>query len=68
MKRSKTIVKKINKLFNEAEVLYNRLPQQTKDVIKDFHNESYSLPHCIRWGLQASEELLEPKSISWGNP
>jgi putative SOS response-associated peptidase YedK len=56
-KEEKATIKEISKLFNQIEDLYNTLPDETKDKILEYHNENYSLPHCVRWGLQPSDEL-----------
>jgi hypothetical protein len=57
-KEIKTI-KKIQKLLNEAHKEYEKLEVSSKEDIRQFHNEKSSLPYCLRWGLNACEELLE---------
>jgi hypothetical protein len=56
-KEEKKAIKEINKLFNQAEDLFLTLSNETQEKILDYHNENYSLNHCIRWGIQASDEL-----------
>lgn len=52
-------IKKINKLFDEAENIFNTISNETQDNILQYHNSQYSLNHAIRWGLQASDDLIE---------
>lgn len=54
-------LKEIYTLFETLDEIYDDLPSETKDKINEYHNEEGSLCHCIRWGLTASEELLEEK-------
>lgn len=49
----------IKKHFNEAEREFRTLSSEENHDVLDFHNEGSSLNHCIRWGLQAAEEILE---------
>jgi len=55
----KSELKEINKLFEQADELLNSLSNEEQENILNVHNEKHSLNHCIRWGLQASEELVE---------
>lgn len=48
---------KIESLFNEAQELYESLPEKEKQNILNFHNEQYSIPYCLKWGIQAIEEI-----------
>jgi hypothetical protein len=57
-KEEKQTIKEINKLFNQIEDIFNKLSIGTRDKILQFHDENYSLNHCIRWGIQSSEELI----------
>ncbi|MEK1828760.1 hypothetical protein AAAC51_06325 [Priestia megaterium] len=57
----KNKIKQIHDLFNNAEDIFLSLPNETRDKITDFHNESGSLPYCIRWGLIAADELIRFK-------
>ena len=45
--------------FKQIEALYNSIPQGLQEEIREFHNEDGSLPHSIRWGQQATDELIE---------
>jgi len=58
-KNEKSKIKKINKMFNQMDTLLNELSPETQEQILNFHDEVYTLQHCIKWGLQASEDLLE---------
>lgn len=51
-------LKKIHEKFEEIETLLFEMSLQAQKQILDFHHEGYTLQHCTRWGLQASEELL----------
>ncbi len=55
----KQTLRKINKLFEKADELLSSLSNEEQERILQIHNENHSLNHCIRWGLQASEELVE---------
>ena len=55
----KSELKEINKLFEQADELLNSLSNEEQENILNVHNEKHSLNHSIRWGLQASEELVE---------
>jgi hypothetical protein len=48
----------INNLFNQLETNLNALPQGLQEVIQDYHNSDATLQYTIRWGQQASEEIL----------
>ena len=50
-------MKKIEKCLNKAHDLFNNLPTGLQDEVYDIHNSENSLNHCLRWGLQAAEEL-----------
>jgi hypothetical protein len=52
-------MERMRKYFNKAEDLLNTIPNGLQEELADYHNECYSLQHCIRWGLQASEELRD---------
>jgi len=56
-------LKKIQKLMNKAETLFNELPSTVQNDMLEVHSADYSLNHCIRWGVQAPEELLERKNF-----
>ena len=51
-KGEKVILNRIKKLFEELDECYSSLSRETQDEIYDFHYENYTIPHCIRWGLQ----------------
>ncbi len=52
-------LKAINDLFDKAEDVLLSMSEETQDKILNFHHEDYSLTHCIRWGLNGSQELLD---------
>ena len=51
-------LKKIQLLFNEIYDLVSEFPNDYNDVIFDFHNDNFSLQHCTRWGLTATDEII----------
>jgi len=56
-------LKKIKVLMDKVETLFNELPSQVQNDILQVHEADASLNHCIRWGVQASEELLDKKNF-----
>lgn len=40
-----------------AEAAFAKLNAVENKACFDFHNESATLNHCVRWGLQAAEEI-----------
>ncbi len=57
-------LKKIKKLFDKADALFSEIDDTDNHNIFDFHNENYSLNHCIRWGVTACDELLNENTIN----
>ena len=51
-------MEQIRKLFDKAEDILITIPNGLRDEINEYHS-SDGLTHCIRWGLQASEELRD---------
>jgi hypothetical protein len=51
-------MKVINNLFNQLEKNLNALPQGLQEEILDYHSQDATLQYTIRWGQQASEEIL----------
>lgn len=56
-KRSVESVGIILGLFEKASFEFNNLTTDEQEQIHRFHNENFSLNHCIRWGLQAATEV-----------
>lgn len=56
-------LKTMNELFNQIEDLYLSLDAETQEKITDYLNETGSVPHCIRWGIQGTEEMIREKTI-----
>ena len=52
-------LKKLEKLFEKASSELYKLSDKTRDDFLNYHNEGYTLEHCIRWGLTACKELNE---------
>jgi hypothetical protein len=51
-------VKQIYELFSQIDSLWVELPEETKDEFNELLAEHYTLAHCIRWGSQACEEII----------
>lgn len=51
-------LKEIKKHFDEIESIFNTLTEQEQERIYLIHNETGTLQHCIRWGTQATEDIL----------
>lgn len=52
-------VKEIKSLFERADEVFSTFTDVENHETLQFHNEFYSLNHCVRWGLQAVTELDE---------
>lgn len=61
------ILEQIKEKFEEINSLYEELPHELQSKITEFHNSEGSLPHCIRWGNQASEEICHSYSLTGEN-
>jgi hypothetical protein len=55
--KEKNIMREIHSLFQTANKLYDFLPNETKETLLEFNDEYYTLEHCIRRGLSASEDF-----------
>lgn len=40
-----------------AEAAFAKLNAVENKLCFDFHNENATLNHCVRWGMQAAEEI-----------
>jgi len=56
-------LKKIKSLMDKVETLFNELPNGVQHNMLEIHNSECSLNHCVRWGGQAAEELLEENNF-----
>jgi hypothetical protein len=63
----KNNMKSINKLFNELTDKFNTLPQELQNEILNYHNNNATIQHCIRWGLKASEEIIDNSITIFNN-
>ena len=52
----KTIAK-IKRLLNAANEEFKKLNAVENKECFDFHNENASLNHCLRWGVQAADDI-----------
>jgi len=54
--------RKMNRImahFGKIEDIMATIPNGLQEELHEYHNEDYGLLHCIRWGLQASQELRD---------
>jgi hypothetical protein len=54
-------------LFQQLEKNLSTLPQGLQEEIMNYHNGDSTIQHCVRWGLQASEEILEDSKKVFAN-
>lgn len=54
---------KIQELFDEADTIFNTMTDVENHAMLNFHEEGTSLNHCIRWGFQAANELVEAEDL-----
>ena len=52
-------MKQMQKMFEKMDLMYSEFSNETDEIVCNFHNEDSTLKYCIRWGLQACEELLD---------
>ena len=50
---------KIEDLLIEANKLLDKIPPSIQQAILNYHIETGTIQHCLRWGLQASKEIRE---------
>ena len=50
-------IEKILRCMQDADEAFRTLNTVEKQACFDFHNESSSLNHCTRWGLQSAEDI-----------
>jgi hypothetical protein len=56
-------IKTILRCMQEADAAFQSLNADENKACFEFHNEGSSLNHCIRWGLNAAQEIQESVSI-----
>ena len=52
-------IKSIEKLLDEAETLFNEIPDRIRHAILKYHNTDSSVNYCLRWGRQAATEVRD---------
>jgi len=52
-------ITRIHELFKRADWIFQNLSLETRDKCLDFHNAESTLNYTIRWGLQASEDIIK---------
>jgi hypothetical protein len=53
------ILNDIHRKFSEIVELFDYLSEKCKTEVLNFHNEHYSLNHCIRYGEIAASEIRD---------
>ena len=53
----KRAIKEVLRHLQRAEAAFTRLGGTDNHACFDLHGEGTSLNHCLRWGLQAAEEV-----------
>jgi hypothetical protein len=56
---AKASISKIEYLLNQAGDLFDKIPPVIQQAIFDYHNETGTMQHCLRYGVQAAKELRE---------
>lgn len=49
----------VRHLLNKAQQAWNRIESGKQCELNGVHHEECSLAHCLRWGTQAAEDLIE---------
>lgn len=55
---------KIQSHLRQAEEIWESLDSKAKEDMANYHNETTSLWHCLRWGNTAADELVNVASQS----
>lgn len=53
------LIRVIQTHMRKAEAAMNQISNETRDKMLAYHNEDASIPHCLRWGEQAADELVK---------
>jgi len=60
-KNDERILEEMHRLFSMLATLESELSEETKQKCLQFHNEHFTINHCIRWGeigiLEIREEI-----------
>lgn len=54
-------LKEMHACFERIEAIFLDFSPETRDKIAEYHNETGSIPHCYRWGLQGTGELIDER-------
>ena len=54
----------IRQHLEAADRAWRSIDPNTRDALSQFHNEDASLGYCLRWGSQATNELLATANIT----
>lgn len=52
------ILRRIQSLMTQVDAEFSSLSNSAKDEMLDYHAEGSTLNHCVRWGLNAVDELV----------
>jgi hypothetical protein len=56
---AKSELDEIQTLLYKAQAIYDSLDNQVKNDLFEYHNETATLGHCLRFGVTATDELME---------
>lgn len=55
----RNVLVNILSLFRQAQVEWAKIDGGKQCELNELHNEEASLAHCLRWGTQASKDIVE---------
>jgi hypothetical protein len=58
-KEEERILEEIHRKFSELSTLLDQLSNKTVEKTLKFHNENYSINHCIMWGEIGISEIRD---------
>lgn len=59
----KAAIDTVRRCMREAQVAFATLNDVENAACLEFHAESASLNHCVRWGAQAAEDIATEQRI-----
>jgi len=52
-------MQKIKDLLEQAAEIFSEMPIEVRTAAYESHADDAALAHCLRWGVQAAEDLVE---------
>jgi hypothetical protein len=49
----------IGELLDKADDLYQSIPPEIQEAMRNYHSENGSLAYCLRWGQTAAGDIRE---------